>query len=359
MGSILSSLWHAIRTIGSLIYTGIRITSAILIILIVGVILSAFAYDIATEYTQGHTPEPETPTPTATDEHTSQSEQLTTTNTSTTQSKTRDTGDTGKSAEVDTDKYGNLTELQEYLVRNPKYSVPYKFEAQNETLVPTTYHDTKTIDTDNDGIYDYQEGSGVFAASNPKQKDVYVELDYVEGTDVNMDALETVEDLYATAPIQNPNGETGINLHITLGEEIPREEIQSERPTAIAANHSDLYARSHVYAVKTHELSEERLGQASIGAFVYREPQGSNYRHDTRVYAANAFGHELGHVLGLVPEEFDGIDAEKYSKTEYESVMNYNLHGKPITYSSTDPHDDWAVINSSLRESTFNRYTPP
>ncbi len=46
-------------------------------------------------------------------------------------------------------------------------------------------------------------------------------------------------------------------------------------------------------------------------------------RFDSPKITASLFMHEFGHAMGLDAHQ-DGIDEERYSQTEYDSVMNYN-----------------------------------
>jgi hypothetical protein len=61
--------------------------------------------------------------------------------------------------------------------------------------------------------------------------------------------------------------------------------------------------------------------------------------------------HELGHALGLDPDDFDGIDSDKYSFNQYRSVMNYNsphvttYRGEFFDYSEGAPFNDWEHVD--------------
>jgi len=61
---------------------------------------------------------------------------------------------------------------------------------------------------------------------------------------------------------------------------------------------------------------------------------------------AGTFMHELGHNLGLDPDEdYEGIDSTDIPYWNYPSVMNYNWNWwNPIDYSSGTGFNDWAHI---------------
>jgi hypothetical protein len=65
--------------------------------------------------------------------------------------------------------------------------------------------------------------------------------------------------------------------------------------------------------------------------------------------------HELGHSLGLEPEDYRGIDSKSISFSNYPSVMNYNRPWEFYGYSngnnSQSDFNDWGHIESDM-------YTP-
>lgn len=86
------------------------------------------------------------------------------------------------------------------------------------------------IDRDEDGINDHWETSGVdlerdgvvdvdlkAMGASPDHKDVFVELDWMEGHEFANAGLDDVRAAFAAAPVENPDGTTGINLHLDNG----------------------------------------------------------------------------------------------------------------------------------------------
>src|SRR5215475_12252817 len=86
-------------------------------------------------------------------------------------------------------------------------------------------------DTDGDGIADVFElfgcadstGSLDFPGmgANPFKKDIFIELDVMVGVTVDPAALQDVINAFAAAPVLNPDGTTGITLHIDASGSVP------------------------------------------------------------------------------------------------------------------------------------------
>ncbi len=91
------------------------------------------------------------------------------------------------------------------------------------------------LDADQDGLYDHWETSGVDFdgdeisdldlqsaryGARVKHKDLFLEVDYLDGPmccKPILEGLTAVTNAFAGAPIVNPDGSTGIDLHITAG----------------------------------------------------------------------------------------------------------------------------------------------
>ena len=79
-------------------------------------------------------------------------------------------------------------------------------------------------DTDGDGLPDGAEvNSEALSESDPLRKDVFVEVDYMQSYKPREETMNLVEEAYEEAPIENPDGSTGISLHIILDESIETE----------------------------------------------------------------------------------------------------------------------------------------
>jgi len=86
--------------------------------------------------------------------------------------------------------------------------------------------ETNGIDIDGDGVIDFRlpcttdPDTGDPVCPDPKHKDVYVEVDYMTGHQPKQAALDDVVRAFKKAPVTNPDGTSGINLHIQLDEDV-------------------------------------------------------------------------------------------------------------------------------------------
>ena len=69
-----------------------------------------------------------------------------------------------------------------------------------------------------------------FLGANPLHKDIYVEVDYMTFHKPWIQAISDVKDSFEHAPVTNPDGYNGINLHAEVDEQI------SHQPTTSMAN---------------------------------------------------------------------------------------------------------------------------
>lgn len=215
-------------------------------------------------------------------------------------------------------------------------------------------------DTDGDGLEDGIEANddGPLGDADPLRMDVFVELDYMADERPSDRALNMVVDAYADATIENPDGSTGIVLHVVVDEELDRQTSTDWDDLAqIQQNHSAFYGYGYRYAVAAHNVlaGGDAAGSANLGRFMLQTgwPEYSEGRDDYPIdNQALVFMHELGHSLGLLPSDFEGIDSEEYSFREYRSVMNYNVADhEELVYNSGEPFDDWQHIAEEI-------YTP-
>lgn len=219
-------------------------------------------------------------------------------------------------------------------------------------------------DTDGDGLEDGVEVTALDGA-DPRRMDAFVELDYMEGARPSPDAIALVREAYANAPVENPDGSTGIALHVAVDESIPAEDRTAwAEMDQFMDGHFDNEGRGYRYALAVVDArvnGTEVRGAAAPGVddgqFMFRTvPEGET--NATR-RTANVIMHELGHSVGITAETFRGVDSERILYVQYRSVMNYNAPRYAVRYSSTGvrhngtrySQDDWAFIAE-------NMYTP-
>lgn len=233
-------------------------------------------------------------------------------------------------------------------------------------------------DTDGDGLLDTWEtdgwvdnnGNGVLdgddfdfsdlpsdAQPDPMRKDLYVEVDWMEvdadgDGDVDSDPdqpgdhthamdpgtpgstptgtpLDDVIDVFADAPVGNPDGTTGIDLHVDVGQmggggPIPETvgvDFDSGFEQVKRDNFDVRRQRVFRYALRKHEGS----GRGEIW--------GNDFwwNYNTATTQATGFMHELGHTVGLRHGGDDNINC----KPNYFSIMSYTHQLQGIAPSGT------------------------
>ncbi len=114
----------------------------------------------------------------------------------------------------------------------------------------------QTLDSDGDGIPDDWESRGITVASNgtiavghtgtgefidlpamganPMHKDIFIHADWMVGTKPNARPIKTVMDAFRAAPVPNPDGKNGINLHIDLGPDSVMDPVSGKRWGALS-----------------------------------------------------------------------------------------------------------------------------
>ena len=186
------------------------------------------------------------------------------------------------------------------------------------------------IDTDGDGLSD----------ADPNHKDLFVEMDVMNGPTFPQDAKLDVEFAFATAPVANPDGVEGIDLFLIIDDEdLPFEAVTqstsgnfpadagttktnhfgtaAERARDDATQYLAAKAKAFRYCLGFFKSSRSIGGHAEIGGddmIIYIGGM------DTEEKGA-VFMHELGHCLNLRHGGADNING----KPNYLSIMNYTL----------------------------------
>ncbi|WP_323674757.1 hypothetical protein [Halorubellus sp. PRR65] len=217
--------------------------------------------------------------------------------------------------------------------------------------------DPTSSDTDGDGLDDGVEAadSGPLARADPLARDVFLELDYMRGHRPNATAISLVVDEYANAPIANPDGSTGISLHVAVDDAVPRERTTSELDSLrLRLSYFDNETRGYHHAIVVRDArvaGDSVAGFATTGHLVAQTSGRDGEPYTTRGQA-HVLMHELGHAVGLSNDRYEGIDSYDVPHERYESVMNYNAPWETLGYSTDAPFDDWMYLEA-------NMYGPP
>lgn len=193
-------------------------------------------------------------------------------------------------------------------------------------------------DGDGDGIAELPLNQPPFNAS-PFHRDIFVECDYMQDSDHTHQplpaALDKVVAMFNAAPVSNPDGTSGVRVHLDTGQlgggnAIPDTMFLQPNPCAALRTLEGQF-RNHSrsvfhYCVVAHQdaappntsggqkCDNDRsefyisLGEATSAG---RVPQNT----------AAAIAHELGHDLGL---NHGGSDGGNF-KPNYLSIMNYSF----------------------------------
>jgi hypothetical protein len=249
------------------------------------------------------------------------------------------------------------------------------------------------VDSDGDALFDSWETNGYdhdgdgqidvdlpTMGADPQHKDIFVEVDYMGASASTPShrpkdrAMQRIIDAFANAPVSNPDGTTGINLHIDYGpdtvmdantgltwdslsqaDELPFADtiqpIGSQWSWSSFDNLKQLDpARAKIfhYVIFAHNLGGDKSLSVSgisrdIGAsdFVVSLGQWTN-GVGTEIEQAGTFMHELGHNLGL---RHGGDDNVNY-KPNYLSIMTYAFQSTGLTINGQDGHLDYSRFSS-------------
>jgi hypothetical protein len=206
-------------------------------------------------------------------------------------------------------------------------------------------------DTDGDSLPDTWETNGYDAngdgtidvnlpamGASPTKKDLFVEMDYMSGRLTSTAALDRIVQVFATAPVSNPDGTTGIKIHLDAGtaagsaynlgggNQVPYDDDLQPSGTQTTAIKNANFA-SVRKAVFHHMLWADSYDSGCSSGQAFAIP------NDTFIVTVGpkcgwagtddqevgTFIHELGHNLGL---KHGGPDNLNY-KPNYLSVMNY------------------------------------
>ena len=122
-----------------------------------------------------------------------------------------------------TDSAGTSTRYYRLRPFNDPRNVPVPFGEDSKWW--------KWPDDDEDGLPDHWETNGVWVknkhldlpglGADPGHRDFFVHYDYQEGSQPSQGMFDEMKKAYATSPLSNPDGTTGVTLHVVLGGSVP------------------------------------------------------------------------------------------------------------------------------------------
>lgn len=194
-----------------------------------------------------------------------------------------------------------------------------------------------SADSDGDRLSDLAELYGLggvdlhYFGASPTHKDVFVEADYYADRKPTATGIQRVVDAFAAAPVSNPDGTTGIALHVDLDNQIAAADAKADlnpvwtdfdviKNKYFAARRAPFFHYA-VFANTYNGGSSSGISRGipahdfvvTLGA--WPTPGG------TELQQAGTLMHEFGHNLGL--RHGGNEDLPNY-KANYFSLMSYN-----------------------------------
>jgi Bacterial TSP3 repeat len=220
-----------------------------------------------------------------------------------------------------------------------------------------------SIDSDGDGLSDTVEAQ---LGSSPLHKDIFIEIDWFVVNGQNLKPRKgfdkIVEAIFDSSPVNNPDGKTGIRVHLSYSDAIPVNfDVLGYKnskgnyvwddfdivksiyftPSRYATHHYCLFIKDYgdQSGQATGSSGLSRNGKKfSTGASDLIVALGGDYwwnypkKKEYKWTQAGTFAHELGHNLGL---KHGGADHRNY-KPNLLSIMNYAFQSDGIPYTRYD-----------------------
>lgn len=225
-------------------------------------------------------------------------------------------------------------------------------------------------DTDGDSLGDAAElfGEGGVdlpgLGADPKKKDLFIEVDWYPGLKPSQTAFDRVTQAFASAPVSNFDGTSGIALHFVMSNQIAAADVDL-----------DLNPVWDDYTVIKNKYFPSRRGPYFHYLLVAHRYNGGSSSgrsrgipgHDflvtlgnwatpggTEQQQAGTLMHELGHNLGL---EHGGNEAAN-DKPNYLSVMSYTYQMPGLQIDGVAGVIDYSRLRiASVNESSVNEVT--
>lgn len=207
------------------------------------------------------------------------------------------------------------------------------------------------VDTDGDGLSDDTEAQ---LGSSQLHKDIFVEVDWLVVNGKSMkpkgNFVQIVQSIFEDAPVTNPDGTTGIRIHVQMSQGIPVgngiayandwaefDGIKNNyfTPSRWGTHHYCLFIDAVLDAdgypfsgISRNIPSSDFVVALGPNSGFFNKPSPADYKW-TQV---GTFVHELGHNLGL---RHGGVDDISY-KPNHLSVMSYAYQVDGIPFTAID-----------------------
>lgn len=213
-----------------------------------------------------------------------------------------------------------------------------------ETLSSVPDAEDPEQDTSGDGIPDQLiRDNPLFEGASPLRRSMFFEIQYTPGVtredvETHMDRVET---FFADAPIRNPDGTMGMDIHYTIEGELDEfgHSVSESDLASALFNHFQRRRQGYYYLLFVDHF------EGLAGRIIDGEALGTELRSSTLL-------HEIGHAIGLYGG-LVGIDDHQRTFEEYPSVMNYNSRPSTFTFAGGDGLDspnDWGIIDEEMDE---------
>lgn len=279
--------------------------------------------------------------------------------------------------------------------------LPFPFLSATATDADGSTSEFSLVDTDGDDLPDQWEQKGITIqgtfidlpkmGASPLHKDLFVHTDWMTATIYKPDnsVIKKVIDAFGLAPLANPDGKTGVHLHVDLGPGSLMDPVKGtpwgtlsksgqlafKDPITTPPDWSDVDNFKKVYYTPAHRDlifhyacfctnldSQHHSGWSrsipgtdfvvTLGGGSWLTTTGwiSGTHAGTPLQQAGTFMHELGHNLGL----HHGGDDEVNKKPNYLSVMNYTFQTVGLLFASKPVSQTRSLDYSRRKLPTLN-----
>jgi hypothetical protein len=239
-------------------------------------------------------------------------------------------------------------------------------------------------DDDADGIPDAWETGGVdytdpvdgtthhldlqTRGASPKHKDIFIWTSWMSGADhthmPEANAQATLVNAFKSAPVTNPDGTLGINVHILFASRsLPEQQILgsggggnydwSAFDALKKAQFPSQFGDAFLYCVFAHSIDAQQhsgIAKTIPGRDFIVSLGGFTGDVGTSQEKAGTMMHELGHTLGL----HHGGQDDKNFKPNYLSVMNYYFQLNGLYIGGRQGNYDYSTFSVPALEPTLS-----